>query len=296
MVKISKITSVTLETPDLDRQLDYYRYVIGLCPITRDKDSVYLATAVGEVAVILKHGPARRCAKLGFQVAPGTDFAAAVKTLSAEGIRAETRQDAQPGIGNILSFADINGTQIELFTEESFAEVKNLTGIVPLKLGHVAFLVDDPVATAAFYERALGFKVSDWVDSFFVFMRCGPDHHTLNFLKADGRRMHHSAFELRDAAHLTQSCDVLGREKLEIIWGPVRHGPGHNMATYHLNPDGLMIELYTELDRMSHEELGYFDPKPWHHDRPQRPKIWVGRQRRDVWGPAIPTNFLLQGY
>jgi len=23
------------------------------------------------------------------------------------------------------------------------------------------------------------------------------------------------------------------------------------------------------------EELGYFDPRPWHQDRPQRPKVWT---------------------
>lgn len=108
--------------------------------------------------------------------------------------------------------------------------------------------------------------------------------------------MHHFALELRDAAHLVVSCDVLGRENLGILWGPVRHGPGHNIATYHRNTDELMIELYTELDRTSDEMLGYFDPKPWHEDLPQRPKTWVGRQRRDVWGPAIPKDFLLQGY
>ena len=62
-------------------------------------------------------------------------------------------------------------------------------------------------------------------------MRCGPDHHTVNFLKSERSRMHHFAFELRDAAHLVTSCDVLGRENLGIVWGPVRHGPGHNIAT-----------------------------------------------------------------
>src|SRR5947207_576518 len=29
-----------------------------------------------------------------------------------------------------------------------------------------------------------------------------------------------------------------------------------------------------ELDQMKDEELGYPDPRPWHHDTPQRPKTW----------------------
>ena len=56
------------------------------------------------------------------------------------------------------------------------------------------------------------------------------------------------------------------------MWGPVRHGPGHNVATYHRNPEEQTIELFIELDLMKDEELGYFDPRPWHRDTPQRPK------------------------
>ena len=296
MIKVCRIGHVTLETPDIDRQLDYYQRVLGLHLADRDRHSASLATKIGEVVVILEQGAAPRCVRLSFQVAPGTDMAAAARALSQDGIDTEYRSASQPDGEDVIRFFDPNGTQLELFNQRKFLRAKPVTGIGPFKLGHVAFIVDDPVATSAFYQRVLGFKVSDWVEQFFVFMRCGPDHHTLNFLKAEGHRMHHFAFEMRDTAHLTESCDVLGREKLEIIWGPVRHGPGHNVATYHLNTDGLMIELYAELDRMSDEALGHFDPKPWHTDVPQVPKTWAGRQRRDIWGPAIPSNFLLQGY
>jgi len=34
------------------------------------------------------------------------------------------------------------------------------------------------------------------------------------------------------------------------------------MATYHQDAAGQIIELFAELDRMSDESLGYFDPKP----------------------------------
>ena len=295
MINVCRIDHLTLETPDMERQLDYYQRVMGLHLAARDGDGAYLVTRVGELALVLRQGSAPRCTTLTFQMSPGTDLATAQRELAAEGIKVETRHDAQPGVGQVLVFTDLDGNEIELFAETRFLSSQEGLGISPFKLGHVAFIVNDPGATSAFYERILGFRVSDWVDRYFVFMRCGPDHHTVNFLKSEKHRMHHFAFELRDAAHLTQSCDVLGREKLEIQWGPVRHGPGHNIATYHLNTDQLMIELFTELDRMSDETLGHFDPMPWHEDRPQKPKTWPGRQRRDVWGPAIPSNFLLQG-
>lgn len=296
MIKTCRINHITIETLDIERQLDYYQRVMGLHLTARDSECAYLATKVGELAVVLRPGSAPRCARLSFQIAPEVELAEAQRQLAAEGVQAEWRHSSQPGLDETLTFTDLNGNEVELISQPQFLPIKETTGISPFKLGHVAFIVADPLATAKFYESVLGFRVSDWVDQYFVFMRCGPDHHTVNFLKSERPRMHHLAFELRDAAHLTESCDVLGREKLEIVWGPVRHGPGHNIATYHLNTDNLMVELFVELDRMSDEALGHFDPRPWHEDRPQRPKKWGGRQRRDVWGPAIPTNFLLQGY
>ena len=123
----------------------------------------------------------------------------------------------------------------------------------------------------------LGFRVSDWVEDFFSFLRCGPDHHTVNFLTGKKTQMHHIAFEVKDFAQIQNACELFGQKSIPIIWGPLRHGPGHNVSTYHHNPDNHVVEFYTELDQMKDEELGYFEPRPWHHDTPQRPKVWRGK-------------------
>jgi hypothetical protein len=94
--------------------------------------------------------------------------------------------------------------------------------------------------------------------------------------------MHHVAFELKDWAHILSACDFLGSKNIQLIWGPGRHGPGHNLYTYHRNPDDQIIELYAELDKMLDEDLGYFEPRPWHRDRPQKPKVW--ERAADIFG------------
>ena len=53
-----------------------------------------------------------------------------------------------------------------------------------------------------------------------------------------------------------------------------------------LNPDDQIVECYTELDMMLDEGLGYFDPKPWHKDNPQRPKVWKKADAALTWGPS----------
>jgi hypothetical protein len=129
---------------------------------------------------------------------------------------------------------------------------------------------------------------------FFVFLRCNTEHHSLNLLRSgNNRRLHHIGYELRDWAHVQLACDALARHDHPLVWGPGRHGPGHNLFTYHHDPDGNVVELFSELDVMLDESLGYFDPRPWHHDFPQYPKVWTpGPRVPNAWGPLPPDGFL----
>ena len=120
----------------------------------------------------------------------------------------------------------------------------------------------------------LGFRVSDWMGDFFSFLRCGTDHHTINLMQDPENRHFHTAFELRDWGHMLTACDYLSLNGYKLLWGPGRHGIGHNLFAYHRAPNGLITELFAQLDQMN-EELGYFEPRPWHRDRPQKPKVWA---------------------
>jgi len=191
-----------------------------------------------------------------------------------------------PGIGKVLTFQDPKGTVIEVFTEARPAgSVTQPTAVGPLKLGHIAFMMPDIHPFVEFYQKVLGFRISDWQEGFFCFMRCGADHHTINFTTGRSTRMHHIAFELKDWMHVQTACDHLGSKDVPIIWGPGRHGISHNIFIYHRDPDDQMVEFYTEMDQMLDEDLGYFDPRPWHKDRPQRPKVWDRKSAALIWGP-----------
>ena len=260
----------------------------------RENGRAFLATKVGDLAVQLEKGATPRCARIALQAAAETDMSTALRRgLEAEGVRSEMRADPSPGIAQAITFADPKGTIVEVFTAATPLARKAPAGIGPIKLGHLAFCVDDCKAYADFYGRVLGFRVSDWIEDWFVFMRCGPDHHTVNFVRGKTTQMHHIAFELKDWAQVQTACDFLGGRDIDIIWGPGRHGPGHNVFTYHRNPDDQIVELFTEMDKMLDESFGYFDPRPWHRDRPQRPKVWQGMPR-DIWGPPPTKDYIRQ--
>jgi len=284
MIKARRIGHVTFETPDLDRAIEHYTKTVGLILAGREQGRAYLSSRLGQLAIELQQGPHRQCLRLSFEVAADSDFAAMSRWLAGEGIANERRSDAVPGHPELLSFKDPKGTQIDLFARWSF--VSEATDLIagPLKFGHLAFVVPDPAAMADFYQRILGFRISDWVEDFFVFLRCNADHHAVNFIRGQTVRMHHMAFELKDFSQIQTASDLLARHRVPIVWGPVRLGPGHNIAVFHRTADDHVLELYAELDQMKDEALGYWDPRPWHRDRPQRPKIWK-REDRSVWGP-----------
>jgi catechol 2,3-dioxygenase-like lactoylglutathione lyase family enzyme len=284
MIDVKRIRHATFATPDIGRKVDYYQSVVGLGVVAREAGRVLMATESDQLAIVIEAGEAPSLSRLAFEVAPNNDLNDLAARLSGAGIVSDIRSDAFPGIARSLLFRDPEGTEIELIPGWTpTPALEPIAGIAAGKLGHVALYTPDPQAASTFYANTLGFRVSDWIEESFVFMRCGFDHHTLNFPRGPARRLNHIAFELTDASHMHRACDLLGRKRLQLLWGPVRHGPGHNVAVYHRDPDGHLVEFFYDLDRMIDEELGYFEPRPWHRDRPQRPKVWVGLPR-DIWG------------
>jgi catechol 2,3-dioxygenase-like lactoylglutathione lyase family enzyme len=291
MIRVKKIAHATYETADLDKQVEYYTDILGLTLTGKDKDNTFLASTIDHHSVVLQKGNAARCTRLGFQLGPDDDLKEFEKQTAAHGIRVQRVNDPGPSIAEMITFEDPKGTVMEVFKRGEFAGQRFPSkGVVPHKLGHVAFFTEDVKKTTDFYCDVLGFRVSDWMGDFFSFLRCGVDHHTINLMRSEQDRHFHTAFELRDWGHMLAACDYLSLNGYKLIWGPGRHGIGHNLFTYHRAPNGMITELFAQLDQMN-EELGYFEPRPWHRDSPQRPKVWTpDPNASNYWGAGAPEE------
>jgi catechol-2,3-dioxygenase len=289
VINARRLRYAGFSTPNVARQVEYFRSVIGLAVVGEESGRVWMATENGQIAIVFENGAAPGLTALALELSPDLDLNAIQRGLSAEGVRSDLISDPAPGSSSALRLTDIEGRWLELFSGPAFQPNRDQNpGVSPIKLGHIACYTRDPDAISKYYGKLLGFRISDWIEDRFVFMRCGSEHHTMNFALGAEVRVHHMAFQLRDAGHMHRACDILGAHKVRVLWGPVRHGPGHNVAIYHREPDGHVVEMFYDLDVMTDEELGYYDPRPWHRDRPQRPKVWVGLPR-DVWGgPPVP--------
>lgn len=285
MLNVCRFSSVTLETPKFEDQKRHYTQVVGL-KIAEETDArVVLATREGLECMVLERGAASRLKRLAFQVAPGTDLGAQLPALSEKGIVASIVRDPTPAVAEALSVIDPAGIEIHLFAQERFLSVDTKSwGIMPIKIGHVARLVTDVRRCQSFFVDVLGFRVSDWREGTASFLRCGPDHHSANLVYNAKPGIAHIAFEVRDGAELHRACDHLAEYGHKLDWGPSRHNIGHNISAYHPDADGIRVEFYCEMDQMKSEQLGYFEPRPWHSERPQRPRAWAQDTSKNLWG------------
>jgi catechol 2,3-dioxygenase-like lactoylglutathione lyase family enzyme len=236
-------------------------------------------------AIVLEQGDKMGLPRLAFQVAPNSDLDELAAAVRNQGLKVERRSGITPGVADAITFEDPKGTLLEIFSNYDFPEIAAAQSTLSLlKLGHVAYRCHDIQPVVKFYTETLGFRVSDWRADRFAFLRCAVDHHSVNFVTDEQQRLHHIAFEVKDMAEIHRACDHLARNDLHLVWGPGRHNIGHNLAIYHMNPDRVRVEVFAEMDQMKDESLGYFDPRPWHGGRPQRPKVWGPETLRNYWG------------
>src|SRR5215470_3573393 len=64
MIQAKRFGHATFETPDIDRQIDYFTQVAGLALAGRENGRAYLATKVGDLVVQLEKGERSKCAKI----------------------------------------------------------------------------------------------------------------------------------------------------------------------------------------------------------------------------------------
>lgn len=296
MIPVKRLGHATYVTPDVSRVADYYENIVGFDVVERTETRAIFATAMGQETLVFEAGEGTHCPRLSFGLDPAFDLADAARQLQALGIASEFRSAITPGIAKSLVFTDPKGTLIEAFTDYAPVTGKREGhGIAPVKFGHIAFNADTAKSITEFYCSVLGFRVSDWIESVFAFLRCGPDHHTCNFIDGPPGVMHHMAFELKDWPHLLVALDTLGQAGAKIIWGPGRHRVGHNIFAYTRDPDDHIVEFFCDIDLMKDEALGYFEPRPWHEDRPQRPKQWTFETGAPSWGLPPSDDFRRSG-
>jgi catechol 2,3-dioxygenase-like lactoylglutathione lyase family enzyme len=290
MPKIFRIVYCEFSSTHLAEELAYYTQMLGATLTHTSPDGAhYLSLGVDHHNIVLRAGETSGLVVTGFQLGAATNLHMLEQEFSGLGLKPELKLDKRPGVAELLSIT-IAGFVFEFFSEIALpAPGFGALGIVPSRLGHIAILSPEPDKLVQFFAETLGFHTTDWFDGLATFLTCNYDHHTINIIGAPITKLHHIAFELRGGAHQYLASDQLAKANLPIVWGPSRHTAGHNYASYHFDPDHVLIELYTDMDIFL-PDVGYFEPRPWHETLPLRPQVWPPSQF-NAWQTAFAFDF-----
>ena len=295
MIKVRRLGHATISTPDMEEQIDYYGGMLGLRVASRARTARSSVSKQGlrgdRAGEGQDRGSSSGCRSRSRPAPTSTTWSRSCRSSASSPRSAAAFRPASP---SAVTLTDPKGTPVDLYAEYKFHEAAQPAYFNILKLGHVAYRVLDVQQIVKFYSEVLGFRVSDWRGDFFVFMRCNTDHHTLNFIIDEKPQLHHIAFEVLDWSEINKAGDWLARNKIHLVWGPGRHVIGHNVATYHRNSDLVRVEIFTEMDQIKDEALGYFDPRPWHQEFPLYPKMHGPETLRNYWGYG--SERVIQGY
>ncbi|HTV38094.1 MAG TPA: VOC family protein [Xanthobacteraceae bacterium] len=283
--KVTGVRSIELGVRDLRQSTDFYTKAWALEEVGAESDAVHLRATGGEHHVLtLREQPKAALLRVNF-AAPDR---AAVEALCAKAKSYGIKVSGDPAP---LSAADGGGYGFRFETPEGLpmsiaSDTAQHANVVldrsrPTKISHVVLNSGSTAEQMSFFVDVLGFKHSDSTHMM-DFLRCSSDHHSIALVRANGPSLNHVAYEVPNIDGLMRGSGRVKRNGFDIEWGVGRHGPGNNVFSYFIEPDGFVAEYTTELDQIDEATHVAQDPKYWEKVVPTR---------GDRWGTAgAPSN------
>ncbi|HEX9809220.1 MAG TPA: VOC family protein [Alphaproteobacteria bacterium] len=240
--------------------LDFYQRVLEV-NVTEATDGVW-DLAGGERRFLLGRGKRNGLAFAAMAI----DDPARVAALKAHAEGRGIATSASPSplfTGDAFAVSDPDGNVLVFGTPKNSARAPDR---LPGRLQHV--VVGSPNLEALIdFRLALGFALSDEVrndkgELTAAFVRSDPEHHSLAVFRTKAPRFDHYSMETTGWNDIRDWADHLGGMRLPLGWGPGRHGPGNNLFFMIADPDGNMIELSAEIERMERD----VPARQWPHE------------------------------
>ncbi|MND29075.1 Manganese-dependent 2,3-dihydroxybiphenyl 1,2-dioxygenase [compost metagenome] len=288
---VHSIDHYALFVPSLD---DARRFFDCFGLEVREADGgLHLLAADGHVWARILSGERKSLAHLSFNCF-AEDFAALRQQAEAAGARFEDGD----GVG--LWFRDPDGNLVQVKVgAKHMPDARAPTSDVahglrgagtrdavpqvrPRRLSHVLLFSPDVPRAVAFYEQALGLKLSDHSQDIIAFThaRHGCDHHLVAFCKSSAKGFHHAAWEVDNVDQVGNGAEQMAGAGFREGWGTGRHCLGSNYFHYVRDPWGSFCEYSAEMDFI---DAGTEWPAG---DFPPENSLYL-------WGPGVPDYFIV---
>ena len=279
------IGHVALRVADADGYARFAVQALGLREAGRTGSAILLSASEKHHELELLPGERDELDHIALEVESVQELRDLREAVEMSGLSCDDgREDQSAGLGEAFRFVSPGGIVHELYAGMAREPVSILRHTRPVRrLGHLTVASSVAVELERLWVEVLGFRVSDRLGRA-VWLRCDADHHGIAIApKADGTVLHHHAWQTQDLGSLGAYCDHLSELDMALMWGPVRHGPGFNVATYLPDPAGGLVEVYADLLQIV-DDAGY------------RPQDWTGQPNAlNLWGPPAPQEFLSFG-
>jgi catechol 2,3-dioxygenase-like lactoylglutathione lyase family enzyme len=283
---------VALRTHDLTASIDYAVDVLGLRLVENDGRKAYLAATDSHHELVYTQDEADGVDHFGVIASTPDELAAIAEKVAREGWPVFSTVPIETEIESGFAFVGPEGYAWHVYLANRKFDAR-VGGFGPDRYGHINFRVRNSIAMRDFLVRVFDMRVSDQIgtDAGF-FMRCNADHHGIAVIKGEPK-LHHHAWQTQSVVDLGRVGDRLAAKKERLIWGPVRHGAGHNIAVYMAEPSGGVIEVYTDMELINDKERA---PICWDADDAWWFNQWDGYRpaRMDQFGhPIFPREAAL---
>lgn len=254
-VRVSDLHYVALAVPDLAAERTFFGDTWGLVEVEERGGNVYFAAAGSEQPFVirLRQDDERKTDLIGFSAGSKQDVDAIFAQATAAGAKPISSPAPAEGraSGYACRFFDPEGRALEVIYDPARRTARTLEPgeAIPTGLSHVVLHSPDSKKLLAFYEAALGFRLSDWLGDFMVFLRCNRAHHRLAFLPGPPA-LNHIAFDVTSIDELMRGLARMTAKNVELQWGPGRHTAGNNTFCYYSTPNGTTVEYTSDLEEV----------------------------------------------
>ena len=250
---VNALRSVEIGVPDVALAEKFYVDTWNLSVAARTAATVYLRGASAAHHLLsLTQTPQPELLAVTLNSASRKEVDALAHAVPAHGgtiLRAPAAL-TEPGGGYGIVFKDPQGRILRAVCEDTRhatepADAASLRDR-PVRLAHVVMNSHNVAEAQAFYEQALGFKLSDRT-RMMAFLRCNTDHHNIALPDADNDCLNHIAFMMPGLDAVMKGGGRMKDAGHAIHWGPGRHGPGNNLFNYFVGPFDFVIEYTAEV-------------------------------------------------
>jgi catechol 2,3-dioxygenase-like lactoylglutathione lyase family enzyme len=280
---VTGVRSIELGVRDLHQSAEFYTKVWALEEVSAAGDSMHFRATGGEHHVLtIRERP--QASLLGVHFAAADRGAVDQLCAKAKGYGVAAANDPAPldasaGGGYGFRFETPDGLPMTISSDSAQHPDVVVDRSRPTKISHVVLnsaRTDDQVP---FFIDVLGFKLSDSTHMM-EFLRCSADHHSIAIFRNNGPSLNHVAYELPNIDGLMRGAGRLKRSGFDVEWGVGRHGPGSNVFSYFIEPNGFVAEYTTELDQLDDATHVPQDASYWQKIMPNP----------DRWGLAGPPS------